>query len=414
MTEARKGMDKKTRRKPAEAGGSATHAAVADDATRKGRSVGDVLRLEREKKEKTIEGVSAVINIRAAQLRALESGNLAALPGMTYAVGFLRSYAGYLGLDQDELVRRFKAEHTEVAEKPDLHFPVPVSQSHLPGPVVMAAAGIGAVVLLIVWAFVASSGDDEEKAVLADVPAVETVVAAADANTNTNTAVVATADPVAAVPTVDSASALAPAPVVALETGTSGVSVTGNVSPAPIAPVQLPVPEAVVPSSVVAVAPAAPVVPIPAAVAPVLPGVAEGAAVDAAATVAVADPASAEVLKPVVVPRVQPRPKDLLTATREFGERRSGSRVTIEALKPSWVQIMDKKENILFKKVLQPGEKYNVPSGPGLFLTTSNAGGLRLSVDGLAVQGVGGEGEIVRGISLEPAELSRFRIKTRR
>lgn len=413
MTEARKGMEKKTRKKPAEADGSTTHAAAADDVVRKGRSVGDVLRQEREKKEKTIEGVSAVINIRAAQLRALESGNLAALPGMTYAVGFLRSYAGYLGLDQDELVRRFKAEHTEVAEKPDLHFPVPVSQSHLPGPAVMAAAGIGAVVLLIVWAFVASSGDDEEKAVLADVPAVETVVAAADADADVVADLVT--DP-AAVPALDSASASVPAlaPAVALDTAPSGVAVPETVSPASLAPVQPLVPEAAVASSVVALTPATPVVPAPAAVVPVPPVVAEGGAVDAAATLAVTDPASAEALTPVAVPRVQPRPKDLLTATREFGERRSGSRVTIEALKPSWVQIMDKKENVLFKKVLQPGEKYNVPSGPGLFLTTSNAGGLRLSVDGLAVQGVGGEGEIVRGVSLEPSELSRFRIKTRR
>lgn len=47
--------------------------------------------------------------IRAKYLRALESGDWAALPEETAAKSFLRTYADYLGLDGRELVEVFKA-----------------------------------------------------------------------------------------------------------------------------------------------------------------------------------------------------------------------------------------------------------------------------------------------------------------
>ncbi len=323
--------------------------------------VGDMLRTAREGRGKSVEDISASINIRSVQIRAIESGNIDALPGMTYAVGFVRSYANHLGLDSDELVRQFKKEHSEVPEKPDLHFPSPVSESHLPSPMVLAGAGGAAVLLLIVWAFFSSSGGDEENAAVTDIPAIEKPVETA---------------------------AVVEAPAVAPET--------------PLVPdttAEVPV------VSPVTVPPAAPVVAATTS--------AEQTTVSVTPDVAVA---MEQDTPPVEIDpsRIVQKPKNLLETAGDFGAVKSGSRVTIEALKPSWIQVTTVRDAVVFKKVLQPGEKYNVPAQEELFLITSNAGGLAVYVDGKKVQDIGDEGEIVRGVSLNPKDLSLQRIRMNR
>ena len=58
-----------------------------------------------------LEDVAAELRIRLTYLQAIEDGRLDDLPGTTYATGFLRAYADFLGLDGEDLVRQFKAEH---------------------------------------------------------------------------------------------------------------------------------------------------------------------------------------------------------------------------------------------------------------------------------------------------------------
>jgi hypothetical protein len=85
--------------------------------------------------------------------------------------------------------------------------------------------------------------------------------------------------------------------------------------------------------------------------------------------------------------------------------KRAKTRITLKATQASWVQVVDARQNIIYRKVLRPGEQYSVPDEPGLFLDTANAGGLDVIVDGKQVQPVGKAGEIVRGIVLDPDDL---------
>ena len=48
--------------------------------------------------------------IRARHLAALESGDVAELPALVYAKGFLRNYSTYLGLDAEEMLARWRRE----------------------------------------------------------------------------------------------------------------------------------------------------------------------------------------------------------------------------------------------------------------------------------------------------------------
>src|SRR6202012_2874631 len=61
--------------------------------------IGGLLRRRREEIQQDIEDVSRQLRIRSVYLRAIEEGRFQELPGAAYAVGFVRAYADYLGLD---------------------------------------------------------------------------------------------------------------------------------------------------------------------------------------------------------------------------------------------------------------------------------------------------------------------------
>jgi len=100
-------------------------------------NAGADLRSARERLGLELPEAAEVLRIRVAHLRALEEGRLSALPSPTYALGFLRSYATGLGLDPEEMIRRFRAEAVAVGEKTELDFPAPVPERGLPTGAVM-------------------------------------------------------------------------------------------------------------------------------------------------------------------------------------------------------------------------------------------------------------------------------------
>ncbi|MGA1791295.1 MAG: helix-turn-helix domain-containing protein [bacterium] len=59
----------------------------------------DFLKRVREKKGISLKDIAESTNIRIYMLSALEDGEYRKLPGRAYAIGFLREYAKYLGID---------------------------------------------------------------------------------------------------------------------------------------------------------------------------------------------------------------------------------------------------------------------------------------------------------------------------
>src|ERR1700710_1897836 len=90
-------------------------------------SVGRDLRAARLRRGDEIAAVSRALKIRKDHLEALENDRLEDLPGKTYAIGFVRSYARHLGLDSDQYVERFKQE---ISGRADDHSrePAPIHQ----------------------------------------------------------------------------------------------------------------------------------------------------------------------------------------------------------------------------------------------------------------------------------------------
>jgi hypothetical protein len=83
-------------------------------------TVGQDLRAARVRRGDDLATVSRSLKIRKDHLEAVEEDNFSDLPGKTYAIGFVRSYAQYLGLDVTRMVERYKQE---ISGRRDEHAP---------------------------------------------------------------------------------------------------------------------------------------------------------------------------------------------------------------------------------------------------------------------------------------------------
>ncbi len=71
-------------------------------------SLGEYLRQVRKQKGLGIDQIAEKTRINPVYIRALEDEHFDQFPGETFAKGFVRSYARSLGLDEKEILKRFK------------------------------------------------------------------------------------------------------------------------------------------------------------------------------------------------------------------------------------------------------------------------------------------------------------------
>ncbi|MHA1569101.1 MAG: helix-turn-helix domain-containing protein, partial [Alphaproteobacteria bacterium] len=163
----------------------------------KGGAIGAGLRVAREERGLSVDDVAAVLKIRREHIASIESSRVDDLPGLPYAIGFIRTYAEYLGMDGLDAVRRFKEEISEPEDDGALTFPTPISDRKFPTALLVAGAVVLAAALYGAWYFY--SGDD---AATVDAPATPATEAVSEPET-------AAAKPVAP----EAPAAAAPAPV---------------------------------------------------------------------------------------------------------------------------------------------------------------------------------------------------------
>jgi cytoskeleton protein RodZ len=362
--------------------------------------VGALLRASRLRCGEDLRDVAHSLKIRYAFLDAIEAGRFADLPGPAYAAGFVRSYADYLGLDSEEVVRRFKKEAVPTPQhRSHLDFPSPVSESGTPKAAILffglliAMAGYGG------W-YVMSGKSGLLGELVTPVPEEMTKpaepVPAPEKPMTTDTA--ATGDD----KSFHAAPALEPKPVIE----------PSATEPQP-QPVQAEAPK-----------PAEPAAPAPLAEKPVdanktkaeqeAKAKAEQEAKDKAEQEAKAKAeqeakAKAEQeAKDKAQAAAAPVAAEAAPAgSRVFGAPESEvARVVIKATSDSWIQIRDEGKNqTVATRVLRAGDSYRVPTQAGLKLATGNAGALEIRVDGQVVPSVGAPGMVRRGIVLDPDRL---------
>ncbi len=77
-------------------------------------SIGETLSKARIKRGISVKDVEKNIKIRSKYLSAIENNDYEQIPGQAYVLGFIKSYAGYLGLDAQALVTRYQRENEDL------------------------------------------------------------------------------------------------------------------------------------------------------------------------------------------------------------------------------------------------------------------------------------------------------------
>jgi cytoskeleton protein RodZ len=312
------------------------------------------LRAARERLGWDLPDVAAMLRIRSSYLEALETGRLTNLPGNVYAVGFLRTYATALGLNVEEVCRRFRAEAGDIPHHSELVFPVPMPERGLPAGALLLLAFLLAGSAYFGWYRLSGEG----KLPAETVPPVPERLAALVA-------------------------APVPLPVSApVEHGSVMASVSAPSEPAPADDIGLFEPRHA------AVDMSRPLAPAPSLPAPVeqmrmtsIPG--------GTATTAIAMP---------LPPPLRPPGSTGQSSTASS----DGARVVLRFTGDTWVQVKERGGEALLTKVMRAGEAWPVPDRGNLILNTGNAGRIEILVDGTEVPSIGSPGSVRKEVALDP------------
>ncbi|WP_366554442.1 RodZ domain-containing protein [Aquibaculum sediminis] len=397
---------------------------------RRPEPIGSILRRSRYELGYELETVAAELRIRRPYLEAIEEGHYEELPGTPYAIGFVRSYAEYLGLDSDATVALFKSEINEAARaKQDLSFPAPKPEGRLPG---FALVLISLLVVALAyggWHVWSQSGkpfvellplpggeepvqlaeqevaepEDPPAATLDGTPEQDSLVGRTG---TTEEATSPAPDSATALPDEDLSDPQTPqgTETGALEPGAEGADVEG--SEESLLPDGTDAGDTEVPSL-------ADAQPEPEATSddalPEPPAV-EGAGEDTAAPAVPGEAGADAEEAPLAASELEEPEEPLLSMDdlgtgQRYGAESADVRVVLLATADSWIQVRSASDELLFTRVLRPGDTYRVPDQEGLSLLTGNAGGLDIVVEGRRLAPLGPNGAVRRDISLDPEAL---------
>ena len=276
--------------------------------------VGTDLSAARERLGWELKDIAAHLRIRLPYLEAIEQGRVKDLPGNAYAVGFVRTYAQALGLDPDEVGRRFRAEVADLNRKTELDFPAPVPERGVPAGALVLLGVVLAVGAYAGWYRLSGNRG----------PSVERVEAVPER-------LAKLAEPDAPAQTAQSPAPQAVAAAIPAD------------EPAPYSPTS---------------------------------------AAAASIPMHVASP-------PVATPPPLP----------------DGARILLRARADAWVQVRDRGGAIVLNRVMRKDESWVVPAKGDFALTTGNAGGTDLVVDGVSTPSLGPDGAVRRDIALNADQL---------
>lgn len=86
---------------------------------------GELLKTERISKSLSVQQVAQSLKLSSKIINAIEAGDLSQLPAKTFVRGFVKSYAEYLKLDPDLVMRQFQEEMGSTSPLPKVPPPTP-------------------------------------------------------------------------------------------------------------------------------------------------------------------------------------------------------------------------------------------------------------------------------------------------
>lgn len=314
--------------------------------------VGATLRATRQRYGWDLHDIERTLRIRHAHLQAIEDGRFEDLPGPAYAVGFVRAYAEHLGLEHEQVVGNFRQEISDLPRRTELNFPTPIPESRVPSGAILLISLAVAVVAYGGW-YVLTMGERDGVALVSEIPQKFSDIISGGRESQT--------------PATEAVAAPAPEPE---------IIVTHEAVAVPASE-----PETADEDSVAEMPPSA------------------------AGTMEQTDDDSAALREqfgalPTIAPEAGGPP-----SAQVFGEGNTNARIVIRANADSWVQVRDGDGELVWTRMLRPGDSYRVPNEDGMTLLTGNAGALEIYVDGRKTPPLGPQGAIRRDVDLNADRL---------
>ena len=132
--------------------------------------IGTALRDARVTRNLSLAEVSALLRIREAHLEAIELEDFDQLPGNVYAIGFIRTYAQYLELNESDLIMRFKAASVESGIA-DIVFEEEEETEQISGALKISLLVVGALVVYVLWLVAGTQNDGITVSTVVQTPA---------------------------------------------------------------------------------------------------------------------------------------------------------------------------------------------------------------------------------------------------
>lgn len=336
-----------------------------------------MLRAARLERGDDLYMIAEYLCIKPSFLIALENSRYDEFPADAYVIGFLRTYANFLGLDGKEAIDRYRYEMAGQRHKPVLFMPTPVSEGRAPSIFVLIGAAFAALLIYSLWYAISSPSapvvpPDLSEAV-ATTPPKQTPPTSLPSSeptplpSKTNVHEEKPAPTPQSLPkeSIDKKGAQAKAPMLD--------EVEEDEEKDILTPPQLALPSVVVYTD----------------------------GKDGTTSIHVSSEENSK------AKNTEDTAKTEETDQKYTNQIISTSRVAIRAVEDSWILIATNDGKTIYDHVLKPGEAYSVPDIPGLLLTTGNGRGIILSLDGQDLPQLATErAQVVRNILLDPDRLS--------
>ena len=333
-------------------------------------AIGQALKAEREKSNILLQDIAERTRLSYANLTALEAGDFESLPGIGYIPGYIRNYCKAVGVDSAPHVASFKSLSDDVTKKPEYSFPVQALVPRVAGSMLAMFAVLIGLAVYVGWTvltynlapdneLIASSISKPEKLVAL----VETEVKQFDQPTQPFTQAEVTEKE------TDEDANYRPQPITSqkkAETELVEVEQLPLLSQSEVMPNAIALESG---SSIEETRTALAVTEYPAETAP-LP--------------------NAEMTFDQALTGVAAR------ATARIPEKE----VIIKATASAWIEVTRANGEVLVTKLMRNGDELALSTIDELFLSTGNAGGLRLEMVNLSAFDAGQIGEILRDLRL--------------
>ena len=112
---------------------------------------GEALKEARYKSNQSLSQISDLLRIRQDYLKAIENGRPDDIPGTTYAIGFIKSYSNYLGIDPANYINSLKTKVQNPELKNSNVFPSPAPEGKIPSVMVIFTTILITVGIVLIW-----------------------------------------------------------------------------------------------------------------------------------------------------------------------------------------------------------------------------------------------------------------------